>query len=403
MKTDSKTYRLDECGECDGICELVENDITCIIDDKRLHFVPLLVLRCKKCGAVFLPEYSKEMIDGAYKTAVEENQPIGEFRPNGYRKKFDYFKDVDFDYDHKDYYNIPGLCYDDEHSIEGFLTPVYFKKEALVYFLAFPEYEVDIFSESYGFFGKKDASGTYQYEWNVPFGFNTNGKLIMWLGDISYMDDQTRAILKPFNVSSDHLLIDSEFYQAQMKCRFSKPITEKQIIINKKSFITNIIKNHSIDLSHLTDECQQHEKKIKRPVIFSESAVAEVINAFDKILIEGFDVSKLRLLYETMYESNERNSNYTKWQSIKLIEAILKKLSVNVRNIDIASVMSPLYILHDYRILLDHLLSADKISETKEHIINTLGVQNFDNQEAIYMEEIHRLNILFNYLAILSK
>ena len=129
-----KTYRLDECGKCDGICELVECDITCIIDDKRLHFVPLLVLRCKKCGAIFLPEYSKEMIDGAYKTAVKENQTIGEFRPNGYRKKFDYCKDVDFDYDHKDYYNIPGLCYDDEHSVESFLTPVYFEKEALVFF-----------------------------------------------------------------------------------------------------------------------------------------------------------------------------------------------------------------------------------------------------------------------------
>lgn len=56
--------------------------------------------------------------------------------------------------------------------------------------------------------------------------------------------------------------------------------------------------------------------------------------------------------------------------------------------------MSPLYILHDYRILLDHLLSADKISETKEHIINTLGVQNFDDQETIYIEEIKRLNTL---------
>lgn len=104
-----------------------------------------------------------------------------------------------------------------------------------------------------------------------------------------------------------------------------------------------------------------------------------------------------------MYSSDERNIKYTSWQSIKLIEAILNKLSVSIHNMDIASIMSPLYILHDYRILLDHLLSADKISETKEHIINTLGVQNFDNQETIYIEEIKRLNTLCNYLAILSK
>ena len=111
----------------------------------------------------------------------------------------------------------------------------------------------------------------------------------------------------------------------------------------------------------------------------------------------------MRDLYEALFPSIERNAKYTSWQSIKLIEAILNKLSISVQNMDIASVMSPLYILHDYRILLDHLLSADKISETKEHIVSTLGLQSFNDQEAIYNEEIKRLNALFNYLAILSK
>jgi hypothetical protein len=142
-------------------------------------------------------------------------------------------------------------------------------------------YEVEIFSESYGYIAKKDFSGLYQYDWNVPFGFNTNGKLIMWLGDIDDMDDKTKGILKPFNVPSDHLLIDSEFYQAQMKCVFREPIIEKRILINKEAFISNIKKKHSVDLSHLTDECQEHEKKVKKPVVFTETAVAEVINAYD--------------------------------------------------------------------------------------------------------------------------
>jgi len=42
------------------------------------------------------------------------------------------------------------------------------------------------------------------------------------------------------------------------------------------------------------------------------------------------------------------------------------------------------------------LLSADKISETKQHIVTTLGVQSFNDQEVIYNEEIKRLNTLFN-------
>ena len=37
------------------------------------------------------------------------------------------------------------------------------------------------------------------------------------------------------------------------------------------------------------------------------------------------------------------------------------------------------------------------------HIVETLGVQNFSEQEAIYLEEIDRLNKLFQYLVLLSK
>ncbi len=403
FKKEYLNYRFDECSDCTGRCEIVESDVICTIEGRLLSFSPTFVLCCKKCGKEFLPEYTKQMIDGAYRTAVKENQFRGEFHLTGYKKKFDYCMQQNYEYDHRDYYNIPGLCYDEEHSVEGFLTPVYFEKEALVFFLAMPEYEVEIFSESYGYIARKDISGLYKYDWNIPFGFNTNGKLIMWLGDIDDMDDKTKAILKPFNVPSDHLLIDSEFYQAQMKCTFSEPIIEKRILINKEAFISNIKKKYSIDLAHLSDECKEHEKKIKRPVVFTETAVAEVINAYDKILVEGFNVNEMRKLYEVLYDSSERNVKYTSWQSIKLIEAILVKISLSVGNMDITAVMSPLYILHDYRILLDHLLSADKISDTKQHITSTLGVHSFCDQEAIYNEEIKRLNMLFNYLGILSK
>ena len=37
------------------------------------------------------------------------------------------------------------------------------------------------------------------------------------------------------------------------------------------------------------------------------------------------------------------------------------------------------------------------------HFVETLGVQNFEEQEAIYFEEIERLDKLFQYLVLLSK
>ena len=36
------------------------------------------------------------------------------------------------------------------------MTPVYFDRKALIYFISVPDFEVDIFSETYGHIGKKD-------------------------------------------------------------------------------------------------------------------------------------------------------------------------------------------------------------------------------------------------------
>lgn len=246
--------------------------------------------------------------------------------------------------------------------------------------------------------------GIYQYDWSVPFGFNSNGKLVFWLGDLNYMDAQSQAILKGFNVDSDHLIIDSEFFQDQMNCMFSRPIKEKQILMNKDNFILNVKKKYNIDLTHLEKECSSQTENIGRPLVFTEQSISGVINAFDKVLVEGFDVGQLRELYKTLYTESERDAQYERWQSIRLIKEILLKWCEKLEDtIDVETLVSPLYILHDYRIYLDHLLSEEKQENTKMHIVETLGVQNFEEQEAIYFEEIERLDKLFQYLVLLSK
>lgn len=403
FKQDYLTYQFDKCDDCSGIREIIETDLLCKIGNRTLHFPSMMVLKCKNCGKECLPQHTKRMIDGAYKAAVKEGQLNGEFVSKGYRKRFKYCQEQEYIYDHRDYYNIPGLSYDEEHSEEGFLTPVYFDRNVLIYFITMPEFEVDIFSETYGHIAKKDAAGAYPYDWAIPFGFNSEGKLVMWLGDMDVMDGQSKAIFKSFNVESDHLLIDSEFYQAQMNCIFSEPIVEKQILINKAVFIKNVSKKYSIDLSHLTDECAIHENDVKRPIVFTEQSVSGVINAYDKVLVEGFNVLQMRLLYEKLYPEIERNKKYKEWQSIKLIEAILLKWCSGMQEVDIFNLMSPLYILHDYRIYFDHLLSGDKREEIKAHIASTLDVTDFSQQEAIYNEEVSRLNKLFQHLVLLSK
>lgn len=399
-----QVYEFDVCDNCTGVRELLEDDVTVTIGRRKLHLLKLPVLCCTKCGQKCFPEFSKQMIDGAYNSMIKYGKFSGEFSPKNYKKKFEYCQAADYNYDHKDYYSIPGLCHDDEHTNEGFLTPVYFDRKALIYFIAVPDFEVDIFSETYGSIGKKDSTRKYPYEWIVPFGFNSNGKLVFWLGDLDNLDTQSQMILKGFNVESDHLLIDSEFYQGQMKCTFSDPIKEKQILSNKNIFISNIKMKYAIDLTHLEEECTVQAKNVKRPLVFTEESVSGVINAFDKILVEGFNVVELRKLYELLYPESERNAEYRKWQSIRLIKEVLLKLCDGIKStIDVEILISPLYILHDYRIYFDHLLSADERKKSQAHIVSTLGVHSFDEQEAIYFEEIERLNKLFQYLVLLSK
>lgn len=396
---------LDKCS-CGGFNEISFDRVFISIGEYSLDFSVMPLLTCTKCGKKNLSEHAKFLAHNAYIQLRDGGHSHGEFSPKPYFQRFKYAEKAEYKYDHWDYFSIPGLKFDEEHSEEGFLTPVYFDKKVLVSFLALPEYEVDLFSESYGDFAKlcTDDSG-YQYEWNIPFGINSNGKVVFWLGDLDDIEDETSInLLKAFNVPSDHQLTSSEFYQAQMCCRFSEPIAEKRIISNRNAFIKNVSKRYGVEISHLFEESAEHEEKIIRPILFSRQNVSDVINAFHKVLIEGIDIQGLKTLYEKLTPPEKRNRNYATWKSIKLIEGTLNGLSEAAGvSVDLASLMSPLYILNDFRILLDHLLAEKDQAETKNHIVDTLKVDSFDNQEAIYFEEIKRLEKLYTTLALLAR
>mgnify|MGYP004455480371 CR=1 FL=1 len=60
------------------------------------------------------------MIDSVYKVMVEQREFIGEFVSKDYERLVKYCIERDYKYDYKNYFNIPALCYDEEHSKEGF-------------------------------------------------------------------------------------------------------------------------------------------------------------------------------------------------------------------------------------------------------------------------------------------
>ena len=127
----------------------------------------------------------------------------------------------------------------------------------------------------------------------------------------------------------------AKFYNLPELMQMFREVADIQtadMLMNKDSFISNIKKKYNIDLAHLDEECSEHAKNIKRPLVFTEQSVSGVINAFDKVLVEGFNVGRLRELYEALYSENERDAQYGKWQSIRLIKEILLKFCNGIGN-----------------------------------------------------------------------
>ena len=396
----TEEYAFDECVSCKGIREVAFEHIIINVAGKRMEYTALPMLRCTACGELAFTFYARCIIDGCYKELKARNDTGVVCNPSNYRKHFNFCSGTDYIYDHRDYESIPGLM--TPMSNTGFLQPVYFKKEALLYFVNSPDYETNIFSETYGELSKIDKTGDFPFEWNIPFGFNTNNLLVFWLGDLDKTDIECQLILKAFNVESDHLLIDSEFYRAQLKVIWSDPIKEHQIINNKKIFTNNVEKKYGIRLNHLDEECEILAKKAVRPVVYTENTLSETLNALHKVLIEGMNSGQLRLLYEQFYSSAERDKKYGEWGTIRLIQEIIDKIDVDPSK-DLRRIIAPLYLLNDFRIIFDHLLKNEELEKRKQNIVNTLIVSSFTDYENIYKKEIAELDKLFQYLVIITK
>lgn len=383
------TYHTHECAKCRMPMELTLMPVLIEINNVKLSFEELHVLECIDCHDACLPEYSKDIIDGCYKNTIEHGEEMGIFSRKGYHKKFDYCPEQDFLYDHNDYYNIPGLCYDEEHSVEGFLTPVYFTKKVLLYFMQDPDYKVNLGAETYGQFSLKN-------EWSIPFGINRNEKVVFWLGDLSYLDDMTLSIMKPHNVESDHQLVASEFYAGQMCCIWSDPNREIRICEQKNKLFNALEKTFGVSLYHLNDEIKQQIKQYEKPVVITERTIEPTINMLHKVLIEGINMPELKKLYLKIERNPDKD--YDKWGSIKFYETLLKNIISG--NDDVRRIIAPLYLLNDFRQYYDHLLSQEVKESKRNNIIKSLGISSFDHMERIYDELLSRLAALFEYMIL---
>ena len=378
---ENKDYTTDICKECNSKLELVLKKYEIEIDMRTLIIEDFPQLECQSCGKKFLSEHSKKIVAEGYYELLRRGNTKVISKPRNLNKRYSFCEEINFKYDYRDYDNITGL-----HALmgDGFLAPVFFNKECLIYFMHHPEYTLSIFSETYGVLGYKD-------EFEIPFGINTNKKVVFWLGDLDKLDSATQNYLKINNIESDHRIIDSEFYDAQLKVIWSDPIIERQII-NLRNKMYDILKQkHSLDLHHLDKEVINEIENINKPITYSDLEVKPVISALHKILIEAVNISNFKNYYEN--NVGKKDKNYKQWKSIKYYQFILSQYISDED--ELRKIIAPLYLLNDLRIIYFHLVSTDEVEKLKNNIVSSLSINRFDETEIMYNKLMEGLKTLF--------
>ena len=343
---------LPHCPACsdDVVLEFLEETFE---EQERIIIVPINRLRCPSCG------YSARNIDsGTVRAGVDHNlsqMVVGQrrrMRIRGDGHTFKRFDHLDLKYDARDYFHYPRLGGEDQ---DGFLCPVFFDKDVLVYFNNHPKYRLAMRSSSAGSITQGGEAML-----SHGFGINRSGKLFMWLGDIDRAfssADMKRELdmFKAHNVESDHDLastyffsqlpgdLDEAFYVSDNETGVFDLIDEMNEAFHKR-FGQHLLK---VDITPLI-------ASYRTPVLEDRQPVFQSFMSLAISLIENLDESVLRVVSkgQSVEEAALLNQQGQKLKGMKLLQAFLEK---GLGHSDAAQLLSPLFVLHDLRNLHGHL------------------------------------------------
>jgi uncharacterized protein YihD (DUF1040 family) len=366
------------CDDCGSHLDLSYTDFDDEVSRVHIAVKGLPVLRCSVCNATCFPDRSRFHLIQMHRQAMEKGLNIVRATRNKILRDFG-FTCVSFIYDSDDYDYIPGLS---RGFNEGFLTPVFFKKEVLLKYDAHPSYRVVFASPTYGTIRQND-------DFSISFGINKYGRLVMWLGDIAQLPENEQHYLRSENVPSDHS-IGSEFYDGQIECIFTDKTLENKLFEQRSRFLDICFRLSGQKIAHLEKEVLEIAIAIRRPIVDTDTERRNVADALNKIYLESLDKKALKkLLAPTV--SDESNLG-----SLKL----LQKLAENVfTSPDAAALMNPLYVLYDLRVAYSHLGSDEGQQERLASVRQRLTLASDADFFAIYDRLMPELCAAFGKLA----
>lgn len=365
--------------KCETNLYLVED--TYNLNNNSFHYCP--VLKCPNCKSEYLPFFVKMMIETVSKDSD------GLVKDYDFLKMRDYFfqkdnyitTEVNFIYDKNDYYFIPGLW---REWNTGFLTPIFFNIEVLLKYTNHPRYSVELGADTYGNI----------YEGNeaiISFGINRNGKVIMWLGDISRLDISEQHYLRSENIESDHD-IASEFYEGQIEVKWAEPSVKNQIFKKRLELHEMTNKLFSVSITQLEPEAFKAASRIAKPIVNTEKAFADIIIPMNMVFVEAINSKEIKKDLKT----NFNNIKLDSLGSLKLFQIWIEKRFGYLNANDIAL---PFFVLYDLRVAMAHLQS----DETKERLLSSscerLGLESTCRDYIlIYETLLEKLNEAYKIL-----
>ena len=336
----------------------------------------LLELHCSACSESFWPDLTRLALINLWERAKDNNQE----RIQSTRRKrdddFGYTK-VQFVYDPDDYYYIPGLTRKDS---PGFLTPVFFNKRVLTKFDSLDDYRLRFASRTYG--------GIYTKEYAIDFGINENEKVVMWLGDIANLPESEQYYLRSENVPSDHS-IGSEFYDGQIECIFTDPTGEDTLIHERSEFLDAAQRHFGLSLSHLDDETLQAMEELSPPVHFSIKEQRHFSNLLNRICSESLNSDALTKLLK------DRGIDPKDLGTLKKLQLLLEQ---ECPTVDLASIVSPLFVAYDLRVVHSHLTSESAKTKAMSFCKKRLDLDDDAGFDRVYSSLIAALGDCYRSL-----
>ena len=348
---------------CSGHLDLSFSDFEDDVSGVHISLSGLPVLACPSCGSTCLPDRSRFALIELHRQAITKKSHLVKVKRNKTGQVFGFTK-VPFQYDSDDYNYIPGLTREFD---EGFLTPVFFNQEVLIKYDVHPSYRVTFASCTYG-------SIRQGKDFDISFGINRNGRLVMWLGDIARLPENEQFYLRSENIASDHS-IGSEFYDGQIEAKFTDRPPEDQLFEQRSLFLEAGFSRFGKKLAHLDREVLDLAISIRRPVVDTPTERRNVADALNKVYLESLDNIALEQVLAILGQTASKLGSLKRLQ--KLVETVAPTE-------DIATAMSPLYVLYDLRVAYSHLGSEGGQEERLRFVRERLGLAIDSDLFAIY-------------------